>query len=102
MDPKLKSSLMLLKRYAAAFRMKPITDPGILKQWTAARGSLVAAVFLEDKTTEAPVAWVDPDGALYIEQDEDLLSVSEPAVAVIDPELIEVAIQNKQPIHAVA
>lgn len=96
-----KLTLPLLKRYVDAFRLQGTTDQDILERWIAARGPMLAAGFLPgvDPADDPPVAWVAPDGRLWMEQNEDLLGVNEPAVAEIEENLILTAINTGKPIH---
>lgn len=100
MKEELRSGLLLFKRYCKAFNLQPILDKGMLKAWDDVRGAMIAAAFNE--ADMPPIVWVDGDGSIWIEQDEDLISPNEPAVAKIEPSLLEVAIANRKRIHPVA
>lgn len=104
MTPELKKGLLLFKEYCEAFDLRPTTDGNVLEPWTEARGQMVAGAFLppDSHVDLPPIAWVTPEGTIVIEQDEDLLQPDEPAVAIIEEDLIRVAINNKRPIHPIA
>lgn len=101
MDAKLKQSLLLFKKYCQTFGLKPTVDKELLDRWEDARGSMTAATFCPEGSANdlPPVAWVSPDGDIYMEHDENIIGLDEPAVALVEPSLIEVAINNKQAIH---
>lgn len=99
MDQKLKNALMLFKDYCKTFKLKPTTDAAALKKWTPARGQMIAATFVNDDFNQPPVSWVDPEGDVWFEQDEDLLQPHEPAVAVLAESVVRVSIQHQKRIH---
>lgn len=101
MNLKTKEAILLFKEYCSVFKLRPTTDSVLLEKWTAARGPMLAGTFVNGDDTTPPVAWITPDGELFIEQDEDLLEPNEPAVAALEESVIRVAINNKQPIHPV-
>lgn len=101
MDAKLKQSLLLFKKYCQTFGLKPTVNKELLDRWEDARGSMTAATFCPEGSANdlPPVAWVSPDGDIYMEHDENIIGLDEPAVALVEHALIEVAINNKQAIH---
>lgn len=99
MNEKLRAALQLFQAYCRTFGMKPVAKATTIKEWEHLRGPMVAAAFVGDKTSDPPVAHVTATGDIIMEQDEDLLSAEENPVAVIDEELIRIAITQKKPIH---
>ncbi len=101
LSEKVKSNILLMKEYCTTFGLKINTNAATLKKWEKARGPMLGAAFLNNNDGEPPIVWVasDPDGALYIEQDEDLLQPNEPAVIEIEEDLLRVSINNKRAIH---
>lgn len=97
MDPKLKAGLLLMKQYCQTFNLKPTANKDDLEQWESVCGPMIAGAFLENDMP--PIVWTDASGNIWINQDEDLLDEKEPATAIIGPDLLMVAINNKRAIH---
>lgn len=101
LSQKIKNNIELFKKYCKTFNLKITSDAAVLKRWEQARGPMLGASFLNDNYNEPPIVWIapDPDGELYIEQDEELLQPKEPAVIAVGEDLLMVSINNKRPIH---
>lgn len=101
MDERLKAGIALFKQYCDTFGLKPTANKSIVEEWQSLRGPIFAAAFINSKTKQPPVIHLAPNGDITIEQDEDLLHGAEAAVAVIDPDLIKLAIEHKKRIHTI-
>lgn len=101
LSDKVRKNIVLMKEYCSTFNLKIIYDAQTLKRWEKARGAMLGAAFVGNDVNEPPILWIapDPDGCLYIEQDEDLLQPKEPAVTELEEDLLRVAVNNKRPIH---
>jgi hypothetical protein len=84
MDAKLKQSLIQFKKYCQAFGLKPTVNKELLDRWEDARGSMTAATFYPEGSANdlPPVAWVSPNGDIYMEHDENIIGDDEPAARV--------------------
>jgi hypothetical protein len=98
---KRRDAMLLLKEYCETFKLATVVSAEKLKQWERIYGPMLVGAFLPGDAGP-PVAWVSPDGVLTMEQDEDLLKGSEPAVAEMSADLVRVAINNRRPIHPVS
>lgn len=99
MEAGLRDGMLLMKEYCGAHGLRPTADKDLLEPWETVCGPIVAGAFLEEDMP--PIVWVDLKGNIWINQDESLLDDTEPATAIIGPDLLRVSINTKKPIHPV-